>query len=93
MDELLAALGEAPTWPPRKREKSVQPLIEPLTERELDVLQRIADGLSTPEIAEELIVAISTVRTHIKNIYGKLAVRNRVEAVTQAHTLHLLRVS
>ncbi len=67
-----------------------QPLVEPLTEREIDVLRAMARGCSNAEIAEELTVAVSTVRTHIKNLYGKLAVRNRVEAVNRARELNLL---
>jgi LuxR family transcriptional regulator, maltose regulon positive regulatory protein len=48
-------------------------LIEPLSERELEVLRLLAAGLESPEIARELIIGVSTARTHIKNIYGKLA--------------------
>ncbi len=68
----------------------LQTLVEPLTDRELAVLRCLAAGLSNTEIAAELTVAVSTVRTHIKNIYGKLGVRNRVEAVTSAQDLRLL---
>lgn len=66
-------------------------LVEPLTDRELMVLRCLAAGYSNSEVASELAVAVSTVRTHIKNIYGKLGVRNRVEAITYAQTLQLLR--
>jgi LuxR family maltose regulon positive regulatory protein len=67
-----------------------QPLIEPLTERELEVLRLIADGLSNREIAQELVVAVSTVKSHINHIYGKLAVRSRTQAVARAQALGLL---
>jgi LuxR family maltose regulon positive regulatory protein len=65
-------------------------LIEPLSERELEVLQHLNSYLSTPEIADELIVSANTVRTHIKNIYGKLGVHGRSGAVKQAKELGLL---
>jgi LuxR family maltose regulon positive regulatory protein len=65
-------------------------LPEPLTERELEVLGLLAAGLSNQEIADELIVALSTVRSHVKNIYGKLGVSNRVQAVVRAQELNLV---
>ena len=68
----------------------VQSMIEPLTDRELQVLRLIVAGLSNPEIAEELFIALSTVKSHVNHIYGKLAVSNRVEAVTRAQDLDLL---
>jgi LuxR family maltose regulon positive regulatory protein len=68
-------------------------LVEPLSEREIEVLQLVALGLKNEEIAERLIVSLGTVKTHINNIYGKLGVRNRVEAVTLARELSLLVAS
>ena len=67
-----------------------QPLIEPLSERELDVLRLLRSELSGPEIARELVVALSTVRTHTKNIYGKLDVTSRRAAVKRAAELGLI---
>jgi LuxR family maltose regulon positive regulatory protein len=67
-----------------------QPLIDPLSDRELDVLRLLATELSGPEIARELVVSLSTVRTHTKNIYAKLGVNNRRAAVRQGAELHLL---
>jgi LuxR family maltose regulon positive regulatory protein len=69
---------------------TTQPLIEPLTKRELDVLRLLAAGLSNPEIAEELFVATSTVRSHLKSIYGKLDVHRRWDAVHRAQELGLV---
>ncbi len=66
------------------------PLLEPLTEREMQVLRLMAADLSAPEIAEEFVIAVSTVRSHIKNIYGKLGAHSRYEAVERASALHLL---
>jgi DNA-binding CsgD family transcriptional regulator len=63
---------------------------EPLSRRELDVLRLMADGRSNQEIAQALILAISTIKMHIKHIYGKLGVKNRVQAVAYAHNLGLI---
>jgi LuxR family maltose regulon positive regulatory protein len=65
-------------------------LIEPLSERELEVLQLIAQGLTNKEIASRLYLAPSTVKVHTRNIYGKLAVHNRTQAVKLARDLGLL---
>jgi LuxR family maltose regulon positive regulatory protein len=62
----------------------------PLTQRELDVLRLLNTELSGPEIAEQLVVALSTVHTHTKSIYSKLNVTNRRAAVKRAAELHLL---
>ena len=65
-------------------------LFEPLSERELEVLKHLNSYLSTPEIAEKLVISTNTVRTHIKNIYGKLGVHGRSGAVKRATELGLL---
>ena len=65
-------------------------LVEPLSERELEVLRLIAAGLSNREIAEELVIAISTVKSHINNIYGKLGVRRRTQAIARSQELDIL---
>jgi LuxR family maltose regulon positive regulatory protein len=65
-------------------------LLEPLSDRELEVLALVDAGRTNQEIAEELFVAKSTVKTHIKNIYGKLDVRNRTQALVRARELGLL---
>jgi LuxR family transcriptional regulator, maltose regulon positive regulatory protein len=79
---LLNALSETVTAP--------QPLIEPLSERELEVLRRVAAGYSNNQIAQELVVAVSTVKKHISNIYDKLEVESRTQAVARARELGLL---
>ena len=65
-------------------------LADPLSERELTVLHLLANGLSSSEVAKELIVAVSTVRTHIKHIYAKLDAHTRSEAVERAQMLGLI---
>ena len=67
-----------------------QPLVEPLSERELEILRLIATGRSNPEIAEVLYLSLNTVKWHVKNLYGKLEVSNRVEAVERARELNFL---
>jgi LuxR family maltose regulon positive regulatory protein len=64
-------------------------LIEPLSERELQVLRLLGSEMSGPEIARQLMVSLNTLNTHIKNIYGKLGVNNRRAALRQAEELHL----
>jgi LuxR family maltose regulon positive regulatory protein len=67
-----------------------QPLIEPLSERELEVLRLAAEGLTNQEIAQALYVSINTVKTHLRNIYGKLGVTARRQAAARATTLGLI---
>ncbi len=66
-----------------------QPLLESLSERELDVLKLVADGRSNREIADLLFVTVGTVKKHLNNVYGKLGVARRTEAVAQARELGL----
>jgi LuxR family maltose regulon positive regulatory protein len=65
-------------------------MIEPLSERELEVLRLLRSDLNGPEIARELIISLSTLRTHTQNIYAKLGVNNRRAAVRRAEELDLL---
>jgi len=67
-----------------------QPLVEPLSQRELEVLRLIAQGLSNREISERLFLALSTVKGHNRAIFGKLSVQRRTEAVAHARELGLL---
>ena len=66
-----------------------QALVEPLSERELDVLRLLGTDLDGPDIARELMVSLNTMRTHTKNIYAKLGVNNRRAAVRRAEELDL----
>ena len=83
---LLAAFGEEVELTP----PAMESLIEPLSEREIEVLRLIVAGLSNPEIAEELVIAVSTVKSHTNHIYGKLGVESRTQAVATALELGLL---
>jgi LuxR family maltose regulon positive regulatory protein len=65
-------------------------LVEPLSEREMEVLRLLASPLSTPEIARELVVSANTVRSHVKSIYAKLNTHGRIEALQRARELGLL---
>jgi LuxR family transcriptional regulator, maltose regulon positive regulatory protein len=65
-------------------------LLEPLTERELEVLRLLVAGLSNAAMARELVITVGTVKSHINHIYGKLGVQSRPQAIARAHTLHLL---
>ena len=82
--KLLAALGETHATPTTNDR-----LPEPLTERELEVLALIAAGRSNKAIASTLAVSVSTVKTHINNLYGKLEVRSRTQAVAKARAMGL----
>jgi len=82
---LLAALDRAPS-----SHSAAQPLAEPLTVRELEVLRLLAAGLSSREIAAELVVSLSTAKAHARHIFGKLEVHNRTQAAVRARELHLL---
>ena len=83
--QLLSAFGKAEDSPPVSRV-----LIDPLSERELDVLRLLGTDLSGPEIARELMVSLSTLRTHTQSIYTKLGVNSRRAAVRRAEDLDLL---
>lgn len=72
------------------KQQIASPLIEPLSERELEVLHLLATELSGPEIARELMISLNTMRTHTKNIYSKLNVNSRVAAINKARELNLL---
>jgi len=70
--------------------KKSQPLVEPLTNRELDILELLDQRLQNKEIADNLFISVETVKTHLNNIYQKLNVSNRREAVKQAKAMGVL---
>jgi LuxR family transcriptional regulator, maltose regulon positive regulatory protein len=65
-------------------------LVEPLSDRELEILNLIAAGRSNQEVADTLVIAVSTVKKHINNLYGKLGVQSRTQALVRAREQHLL---
>jgi len=87
VSQVLEAVSARDTNPPVV---AAQSLIEPLTEREFEILRLIAAGRSNPEIAEQLYLSLNTVKWHAKNLYGKLNVSSRIEAVARAQQLELL---
>lgn len=81
----IAALPDAPSAAARR-----QPLVVPLSDRELDVLRLLADGRSNREIAAGLFLAEGTVKNHVTNVLGKLGARDRTQAALRARALDLL---
>lgn len=90
IEKLLAAFKAEHQGADVSHSSSVQPLLEPLSERELEVLRLIAQGLSNQEISERLFLALDTVKGHNRKIFGKLQVERRTEAVARARELGLL---
>ena len=90
---LLAFEQETTSTGPGQEEASRSPaalLVEPITKREMEVLQLISEGLTNREIARQLVLSPNTIRTHTYNLYGKLGVHSRLQAVTRARELNLL---
>ena len=95
LDQVLAAFPKASQTPASRaksmvKQTTVQSLLEPLSERELQVLQLLAQGRSNQQIAQELVIALDTVKRHVSHIFSKLGVTNRVQAVKQAREHALL---
>jgi LuxR family maltose regulon positive regulatory protein len=94
LDRLLHAFEQAglPVVPrPRRGGAAVPGLVMPLTSRELEVLGLLAAGRPNQAIAEELVVTLDTVKSHLTHIFDKLGADNRIQAVTRARELRLLR--
>jgi len=89
VDKLLVAFTHPLTAPKSVSIHQKSDMIEPLSERELEVLKLLRSELSGPEIAGQLIVSLNTLRTHTKNIYNKLGVNSRRAAVCRAEELDL----
>jgi ATP/maltotriose-dependent transcriptional regulator MalT len=91
-DRLLAAFPRAETAVTLASgpTSTGSPLVEPLSDRELDVLRLIAADRSNQDIARELYLSVNTVKTHVQHIYEKLNVSSRLSAVEEARRLKLL---
>jgi LuxR family maltose regulon positive regulatory protein len=87
-DKVQAIPDQTPTVSPPHL--VIPSLVEPLSERELEVLQLLVAGLSNQEIADQLVIALSTVKKHLNNVYTKLAVESRTQATARARELHLV---
>ncbi len=85
----LSELLSAATVVSRPEPLPAQDLIEPLTEREIEVLKLIESGCSNQDIAGRLVISIPTVKRHISNIYAKLGAKSRTQAVSLAKELKL----
>lgn len=92
IQRLLATFPREPElrWPRPAQPIPTESLNEPLTERETEVLQLLAAGMTSPRIAQHFVVSINTVKTQLKSIYGKLDVHSRAEAIAKARALRLL---
>jgi DNA-binding CsgD family transcriptional regulator len=97
LDTVIAALnpemqGEAAksAQPPSFASDANDALIDPLSERELEVLRLVAAGLSNKQVAEQLVVDVTTVKKHITHIYDKLGVASRTQAILRAQELKLI---
>ena len=89
-DRLLSAFPQAGPTPKSTIRDLQSTILEPLSERELEVLRLLATDLSSTDIAQQLVVSTNTVRSHIKSIYGKLNVHQRHAALERAKELGLL---
>ena len=91
---LLPHLQVAPVPPPlasvNNEHPKQQSLVDPLSERELEVLRLLAAGASNEEIAEQLVIAVGTAKRHVSNILAKLTVSNRTQAVARAREVGLI---
>jgi LuxR family maltose regulon positive regulatory protein len=96
--QILAAMrvetlpGHAPSYPARgdAARSMADQIVEPLSEREIEVLRLLAAGLSNRQIAEQLVIGLNTVKSHVHNICGKLGASNRTQAVALARGLGML---
>ena len=90
IDQVLALPGGTPVETNRLIPQRSQALVEPLTERELEILRLINAGLANAEIAHRLVIATGTVKRHLNNLYGKLGVESRTQAIARGRELGLL---
>jgi LuxR family maltose regulon positive regulatory protein len=88
VSRLITAFGAPDRGLPARPE--AQPLVEPLSDRELEVLHALTEHLSNREISQRLFISLATVKSHTSSIYSKLGVHSRKEAVDRAQALGIL---
>ena len=90
MHTVVAGQATSSTTAEECSEASLDMSGQPLRKREIQVLRLIAQGASTQKIAQQLVIATSTVKSHLKAIYSKLHVHSRTQAIARARELHIL---
>ena len=88
LDRVLAAFPQSVA---EDRHTAEPPLLDPLSVREQEVLDLLAQGASNQEIAEALVITVDTVKRHVSNILSKLGVSNRTQAVARAHAFRMIQ--
>ena len=86
--KILNAFEEEPS-PSVKGHDQILSMLDPLSEREIEVIRLLEEGFSNQEMAARLHISLNTVKAHLKSIYGKLGVNNRVQAIAKGHELRL----
>jgi LuxR family maltose regulon positive regulatory protein len=89
--QLMDAINQESPIPILRQRGAAAGLVEPLSARELEVLELLAAGRANQQIADELVLALDTVKKHVSHILDKLGASNRTEAVTHARDLGLIR--
>ena len=90
VQRIIAAFPTVMPEPIAERSSQENEWIEPLTDRELEILQLVAEGLSNQEVSKQLYLSANTVKTHLRNLYGKLGVNSRTQAVAKARGLGIV---
>jgi len=90
IQKLLAAFPTEQSEPAKKQPSQDSEWVEPLTDREIEILNLLATGFTNPVIGSRLYLATNTVKAHLRNIYGKLGVNNRTQAVARARGLGII---
>jgi LuxR family maltose regulon positive regulatory protein len=93
LDRILYAMGSVAS---HRSSDDMKPDVDafplaPLTDREKDILEKLAIGFSSPELADKLCISVNTIRYHLRNIYSKLGGNNRLQAVALARRFGLIR--
>jgi DNA-binding NarL/FixJ family response regulator len=90
LERLLSELAIAPSPPEHEGSQTVHPRTDLLTDREVEILQRVSNGMSNRDIAEELFLSTGTVKWYLSQIYGKLGVSSRTQAIARARELRFI---